>query len=82
MVEKEERKKWRNRIRKCSQSAQGVPRGLHDWIPISKHITKSSEHVSMLMCKWCFARVNIEEIYANTIGPEGLEPIKEEENLL
>lgn len=38
---------------------------LHDYIPISWSKTKSSQHVTMLMCRICFHRLNLEDVFAH-----------------
>lgn len=37
----------------------------HDYIPISWIVTPRAKHVTVIMCRHCFHRVNLEELFAH-----------------
>lgn len=45
-------------IKKCGEN-----RGPHDYIPISWSYVEKEKHIGMLMCRVCFQRVHMKDLY-------------------
>ncbi len=57
LTEKQYRQKL-DAIEKC-----GANRGPHDYIPMAWMRTETSEHVTHLLCRTCFVRVNVQTLF-------------------
>jgi hypothetical protein len=53
---------WNKRAKVCPKALPGYS-PYHQWIPISKVKTPTSEIVTVLMCGVCFHEVNISDAY-------------------
>lgn len=55
---------WNRKSSRCPKAAEGFE-PYHKWIPVSKTMSASSEHVTVVMCGICFHEVNFSEAYVN-----------------
>lgn len=56
-MNKAQEEEIRKHVKLCGRTL-----GEHNYIPISKVITKGGEHVAQLMCTRCFCEISIEKI--------------------
>ena len=48
---------WLDKAKLCTDGSS------HNWIPISKQKTNTSEHVTIMICGNCFKVINLEDIH-------------------
>lgn len=55
-----ERERKIDAVKLCGQN-----RGPHDFIPMAWSMTATAKHVTHLLCRVCFTRVNVKMLYEN-----------------
>ena len=77
MDDEKQLREWRKKAYACPK----LGKKKHEWIPISNIRTKSSEHVTMLMCGACFLQIHVADThkYGENVFEESIYPISDSE---